>query len=328
MRPVADTPLMNAMGYDSPGGPDVLRPGTVPRPTPLPTEILVRVTASGLNPVDWRTRAGAPTPAAAAQGDGFHVLGWDVSGVVEQVGPGVHLFTPGDEVLGLPLFPRPAGADSDFVCAPSRHFVRKPASMNHVEAAALPLAGLTAWQALTDMITIEPGQRVLIHAAGGGVGHLAVQIAKHFGAYVIGTASAARHEWLRSLGADELIDHHTQLFEDEVQNLDVVVDLVGGFPQNDIARRSINVLKPGGTLVRVAPGGTDGLLEAAGQQGIEVTPEILVEPDYAGLLALTGLVELGALTVEVQQTFPLAELAAAHRLGETNRVQGKLVIIH
>jgi NADPH:quinone reductase-like Zn-dependent oxidoreductase len=318
---------MLAMGYDNPGKPETLRQAVVPRPVPLPTELLVRVEASSINPVDWRTRAGAPTPAAMAQSAGFHVLGWDVSGVVESTGPGVHLFAPGDEVFGLPLFPRPAGANSEFVCAPSRHFVKKPAALDHVHAAALPLAGLTAWQALTETVSIEKGHRVLVHAAGGGVGHLAVQIAKHLGAYVIGTASEPKHAWLKSLGVDQLIDYRTERFEDVLEPVDVVLDLVGGF-LSDVTDRSLDILKPGGTLIRVAPGTSDGLLERAASRGICVTPEILVEPDCSGLLSLSALVESGQLKVEVEQTYPLSRLAEAHRRGEEDRARGKIVITH
>lgn len=327
MNPKVNTTTMFAMGYDTPGEPETLRRAKVPRPIPLPTEILVKVVASSINPVDWRTRAGSPTPAAKAQGDGFHILGWDVSGVVEEVGPGVHLFSLGDEVFGLPLFPRPAGADSDFVCAPSRHFVKKPVSLDHIHAAAPPLAGLTAWQALTETVSIQQGDRVLIHAAGGGVGHLAVQIAKHLGATVVGTASSPKHAWLQSLGADELIDYRDGPFEEGLQPVDIVLDLVGGFP-NDLAERSLTVLKPGGTLIRVAPGSSQGLHERAESRGLSVTPEILVEPDRSGLLALSALAEAGRLQVEVEKTYSLHELAKAHRHGETDHARGKLVIIH
>jgi NADPH:quinone reductase-like Zn-dependent oxidoreductase len=317
---------MWAMGYDTPGGPEVLRRSEVPKPVPLSSDILVKVHATGVNPVDWRTRAGAPTPAAAAQSPGFKVLGWDVSGVIERVGSGVHLFEPGDEVFGLPWFPRPAGANSEYVSAPSRQFARKPVSLDHIHAAALPLAGLTAWQALTETITILPGQRVLVHAAGGGVGHLAVQIAKSFGAYVIGTASEPKHQWLRSLGVDELIDHRATQFETATAPVDVVVDLVGGFGGSNVPSRSLSVLKRGGVLVRVAPGTPKDLLETAAARGISVTPEILVEPDGYGLRKLSALVDSGALQVAVEEVFPLSRLADAHRRGESERTSGKLVV--
>ena len=318
---------MWAMGYNEPGEPDVLHRAEIPEPVLLSSDILVKVHASGLNPVDWRTRAGFPTPAAAAQAPGFKVLGWDVSGVVERVGSGVHLFQPGDEVFGLPWFPRPAGANAEYVAAPSRQFAMKPTSLDHVHAAALPLAGLTAWQALTETVTILSGQRVLVHSAGGGVGHFAVQIAKYFGAHVIGTASEPKHEWLRLLGADELIDYRKVSFESATDPVDVVVDLVGGFG-SDVPMRSLDVLRGGGVLVRVAPGTPRDLVERALEREIRVTPEILVEPDNYGLKQLAALVDRGALAVTVEEVFPPSRLSDAHRRGESGRTAGKLVMDH
>ena len=145
------------------------------------------------------------------------LLGHEGAGVVEEVGFGVHTLQVGDEVHGMPWFPRQAGAYAEYVTAPSRHFVRKPASLNHDQAAGVPLAALTAWQSLVDLAGISAGQRVLVHAASGGVGHFAVQIAKHFGAHVVGTASASKHDWLRELGADELVDYRSTRFEDAVE---------------------------------------------------------------------------------------------------------------
>lgn len=157
---------MRAVVFTDFGGPEVLVPTTVPRPEPLPTEVLVRVHAAGINPLDLRTRAGFPTPARAALGTGPHILGWDVSGTVVGIGPGEFLYAPGDEVFGLLWLPRPASAYAQYVTAPSRQFARKPASIDHDHAAALPLAGLTAWQSLTDIAQLDGGERVLIHAAG------------------------------------------------------------------------------------------------------------------------------------------------------------------
>ena len=206
------------------GGPEVLTAEKIARPEPLPTEVLVRVHAAGINPVDWKTRAGQGMAGLQTMP---LILGWDVSGVVEEVGFGVTTLAPGDEVYGMPWFPRAAGAYAEFVTAPSRHFARKPASIGHVEAAALPLAALTAWQALVDTAGVKAGQRVLVHAAAGGVGHLAVQFARHLGAEVVATAREPRHAWLKELGADEVIDYTQQRFEDVTGDVDVVIDLVG-----------------------------------------------------------------------------------------------------
>ncbi|HXV92701.1 MAG TPA: NADP-dependent oxidoreductase, partial [Pseudonocardia sp.] len=199
----------------STGGPEVLEPGEAPVPEPLPTEVRVRVEAAGVNPVDWKTRAGAGM--ARVIGPPPFTIGWDVAGVVDAVGPGVTRFEVGDEVYGMPWFPRQAGAYAEYMTAPSRHFALRPPGLSAVEAAAMPLAGLTAWQSLVDVAAVRPGQRVLVHAAAGGVGHLAVQIAKARGAQVIGTASAAKHALLAELGVDQPVDYRSERFEDVVE---------------------------------------------------------------------------------------------------------------
>jgi NADPH:quinone reductase-like Zn-dependent oxidoreductase len=186
------------------GDPEVLQVAETDRPTPGPTEVLVRVHAAGVNPVDWKVRRGG-----GFLGGPPFTVGWDISGVVAQVGSGVTRWHTGDEGFGMPSFPREAAAYAEYVIAPARHLARKPAGLSHLEAAGLPLAGLTAWQVLVDTADIWPEQRVLVHAAAGGVGHLAVQIAKARGAYVLGTARAPKHDLLRSLGVDEPIDYTT-----------------------------------------------------------------------------------------------------------------------
>lgn len=322
--PKARGTTMRAMTFSDFGGPEVFSSAEVPRPAPLPTEILVRVHAAGINPLDLRTRAGFPTPAAAALGEPPYVLGWDVSGVVESTGPGEFLFAPGDEVFGLLWLPRPAGAYAEYVTAPSRQFATKPAGLDHDHAAALPLAGLTAWQTLTDIAALTPGQRVLIHAAGGGVGHVAVQIAKHLGAHVTATASSAKHDWLRSLGADVLIDYRTRPFEQVARDIDVVVDLVG-IAQPDTASRSLDVLRPGGLFIGVAPGRPEGFAELAAAAGVRVAPEPLVEPDGHGLGQLAQMVQAGVLTVHLDRVFPLEQVAQAHTFAEAGAT-GKTVL--
>jgi len=308
---------MRAVRQHSFGGPGVLELADVDRPVPLATEVLVRVHAASVNPVEPMIRSGqfpllGPPP---------FILGWDISGVVEDLEPGVTRFRVGDEVYGMPFFPRAASAYAEYVAAPSRQLARKPAGLSHAEAAAMPLAGLTAWQSLVDTARLEAGQRVLIHGAGGGVGHLAVQIAKAHGAHVIGTASAGKHDLLRGLGADELIDHRTDDFTARAADLDVVLDILGG----EIARRSIGVLRPGGMLVTVVGRRDTDLAtrtEAAGRRFAGIS----VEPDYPGLEALTGLAESGLLRVHLQATLPLAEAAKAHELVESGRTAGKIVL--
>ncbi|MFD7878627.1 NADP-dependent oxidoreductase, partial [Streptomyces sp. NPDC059766] len=276
---------MRALSQDVLGGPEVLKVVEVPRPQPRPNEILVRVRAAGLNPTDWKHRAhpaflGAPP----------FVLGWDVSGVVEAVGIGVARFAPGDEVFGMLPYPFGHGSHAEYVAAPARVFARKPAGVDHVQSGALPLVSLTAWQALVETAHVRPGQRVLIHAAAGGVGHVAVQIAKARGAYVIGTASAGKHDFLRGLGADEVIDYRETDFAEAVKDVDVVLDTIGG----DHSVRSLRVLRPGGIVVSILPVGSSEFPEEAERLGVRAV-RMLVDADRAGLEAIAELVEEGRL---------------------------------
>jgi NADPH:quinone reductase-like Zn-dependent oxidoreductase len=304
------------------GPPEVLRPEQVARPEPLPTEVLVRVHGAGINPVDWKTRAGSGM--AGVLGAPPLILGWDVSGVVEQTGFGVTTLKPGDQVYGMPWFPRAANAYAEYVTAPARQFARKPVSISHEHAAAVPLAALTAWQTLVDTADLRSGQRVLIHAAGGGVGHFAVQFAKHLGAYVIGTASGARHDWLTKLGADELVDYTTVRFEQAVRDVDVVLDLIGDDHDNT-SIRSLDVLRPGGLIIAVPSGASPSLQAAASAKGMH-SSAYLVEPDGPALARIAELIDDGTVTVEVEDVFPLEQAAEAHARGETGRTRGKLVL--
>jgi len=303
----------------STGGPEVLELGEAAIPEPLPTEIRVRVAAAGVNPVDWKTRAGMGM--SAVLGPPPFVLGWDVAGTVDAVGAGVTRFSVGDSVLGMPWFPRQAGAYAEYVTAPSRHFAHRPARLSEVEAAALPLAGLTAWQCLVDVADVQPGQRVLVHAAAGGVGHLAVQIAKAKGAYVIGTASVGKHNLLHDLGIDEAVDYRTEAFERAVEPVDLVLDLLGG----DVAVRSLDVLQPEGRLISLPSATAAQAVSAAADRGLRATG-MIVEPDGAGLEQLAALADARRLRVLVAETFPLERASLAHRAGEMGRTTGKLVL--
>ncbi|MCX4238073.1 NADP-dependent oxidoreductase [Streptomyces sp. NPDC020707] len=307
---------MRAISQDVLGGPEVLKEVELEIPTPGPSHVLVRVHAAGLNPTDWKHRANGNF-----LGEPPFVLGWDVSGVVEAVGIGVTIHRPGDEVFGMLPYPFGVGAHAEYVTAPARAFVPKPAEVDHIQAGAVPLAALTAWQALVDTADVRPGQRVLIHAAAGGVGHLAVQIAKERGAYVIGTASSGKHEFLRGLGADELVDYRETDFAEAVRDVDVVLDTVGG----DYRSRSLRTLRPGGLLVSILPSGSPALAEEAAGLGVRAI-ELLVEADQAGMSAVAGLVAAGTLRATVAEVFPLAEAAKAHALGDTGRTVGKLVL--
>ncbi|MFE9768660.1 NADP-dependent oxidoreductase [Streptomyces sp. NPDC005808] len=299
------------------GGPEVLEVVEVERPAPRANEILVRVRAAGVNPTDWKHRA-----TGGFLGEPPFVLGWDVSGVVEAVGAGVARFKPGDEVFAMLSYPFGHGSHAEYVAAPARAFVLKPAGIDHVQAGALPLVSLTAWQSLVETADVRPGQRVLIHAAAGGVGHVAVQIAKARGAYVIGTASAGKHEFLREIGVDEAIDYRETDFAEAVKEVDVVLDTIGG----DNAVRSLRVLRPGGIVVSILPIGTEDFYEEAERLGVRAV-RLLVDADRAGMETIAELVEAGKLRATVAGTFPLAEAAEAHRLGDTGRTTGKLVLV-
>ncbi|MEW2263391.1 NADP-dependent oxidoreductase [Streptomyces sp. NPDC047853] len=304
---------MRAVVVEQWGGPQELSEREIERPEPGLGEVLVRVRAAGVNPVDWKTRA----TGSLIEWGTLPAVGWDVSGTVEAVGPGVGVFRPGDEVFGMPLFPRQAGGYAEYVVAPARHLARKPAGLTHVEAAALPLAALTAWQALVDTADVRPGERVLVHAAAGGVGHLAVQIAKTRGAHVIGTASAAKHALVRELGADEVIDYRSVRFEDVVSDVDVVLDGLGG----RTTERSLRVLREGGRLITL-PGPDD---VPAAPEGVRAM-WMLVEPDHHGLREIAALVERGSLKPVVETVLPLAQAAKAHEIGEQGRTTGKIVL--
>jgi len=309
------TTTMRAISQDVLGGPEVLKEVELARPEPGFSQILVRVHAAGVNPTDWGHRAykiflGSPP----------FVLGWDVSGVVEATGFGVTLFKPGDEVFGMLPYPHGVGSHAEYVTGPARAFASKPREVDHVQAAALPLAALTAWQARNDTAHLSAGQRVLIHAAAGGVGHLAVQIAKARGAYVIGTASAANHDLVRGLGADEVIDYHATDFAEAVSDVDVVLESVSG----DYPARSLRTLRPGGVLVSLLPFPAEVAAEAA-QLGIRAEL-MLVEADHEGMMAIARLVTEGKLRPVIAGTFPFADAAKAHGIGETRHVAGKLVL--
>ncbi|WP_344262445.1 NADP-dependent oxidoreductase [Actinomadura napierensis] len=308
---------MRAITVGAWGGPELLRETDLPRPVPGPCEILVRVHAAGVNATDWKQRA---TGGLGLWADP-PAVGWDVSGTVESVGVGTTLFLEGDEVFGMPRFPHQAGAYAEYVSAPARHFVRKPANIDHIEAAALPLVSLTAWQALIDTAHLEPGQRVLIHAAAGGFGHIALQIAKSHRAHVIGTARGEKHAFLRDLGADQLIDYTAMDFAAAVGEVDVVLDAVGG----DYGPRSLKVLRAGGTLVSLASPADDALRPQAADRGIRAG-FMLVEPDHAALRAIADLAARGRLRPAIETVLPLSEAAQAHRLGETGRTKGKIVL--
>jgi NADPH:quinone reductase-like Zn-dependent oxidoreductase len=286
------------------------------RPEPQTGDVLVRVRAAGVNPVDWKTRNGR---GVADPPESPIILGWDVAGVVEKVGGGVDQFATGDEVFGMVRFPEFGNAYADYVAAPASDLAKKPTNISFAEAAAAPLVTLTAWQALFDVAQLQPGQTLLVHAAAGGVGHVAVQLAKWRGARVIGTASAHNADFLRGIGVDHVIDYTHERFEDIVRAVDVVLDTQG----DETQRRSFAVLKPGGMLVSIAETPDEALAQTYGVR----TARIRVHPSGEQMAQIAQLLERGNLRVEVARTFPLAEAAEAHRLSETGHTRGKIVLI-
>ncbi|CAB4866704.1 unannotated protein [freshwater metagenome] len=282
-----------------------------------PREVLVKIEAAGVNPVDYKVRGGN---YSAAFNEGFPmVLGRDFSGQVLAVGADVTAFKVGDAVLGtLRMAPR-LGCYATHIVVSDSAMALRPVSVDAVRAAALPVAGLTAWQALVEMAGVSAGQTVLVQAAAGGVGHLVVQLAKFLGAHVIATASPRNHDFLRELGADEVIDYTSVAFEDVVSDVDAVIDCVGG----DVLDRSLHVLKAGGIAVTMAARPDPELAEKLGVRVVL----IFVRPDAMQLQGLVDLVADGRLRVDIEKTFPLAQATQAHLLQETGHVRGKIVLI-
>lgn len=311
------TTTMLAIQQSRFGDTDVLHPVQLPIPEPGLSQILIRIHASGVAPTDWKNRAGK-----AFVRDLPLVLGWDVSGMVEAVGVGVTRYKPGDEVFGMLPYPHGVGAHAEYVVGPTRAFVPKPDRLEHVQAAAIPLAGLTAWQGLVDTAGLSSGDRILVHAAAGGVGHLAVQIAKARGATVIGTASQPKHEFLYALGVDQAIDYRAVEFAEVVRDMDVVFDTIGG----DYQLRSLRTLRPGGVLVSTIPLAADGLWKEVERHGVRAEL-MLVEADYAGMSHIAQLAEDGKLEATIAGTYPLTSAAEAHQAGETGRTTGKMVLV-
>jgi NADPH:quinone reductase-like Zn-dependent oxidoreductase len=306
------TATMKAVSQDELGGPEVLKLVRLPIPEPGVSQILIRVHAAGVNPID-----GANRQTGAFVGEPPFVLGWDVCGSVEAVGPGVTLHAPGDVVFGLLPFPQGHGAYAEYVVGPTRAFVRTPEQLSHVQAAALPMVGLTAWQALVDTARVGEGSRVLITGAAGGIGHLAVQIAKARGAYVTALAAGEDLDFIRSLGADEALDYNGAGLMG-VRDQDVVLDVVGG----DYPSRALDVLKLGGILVSTQPSTLPPLADAATERGIRLAG-IIVEADQVGLSALAELAAAGSLVPTIAATFPIEQAAAASAMADVAASDGR-----
>ncbi|MER7798282.1 NADP-dependent oxidoreductase [Microbacterium sp. NPDC096154] len=313
---------MRAALFDEPGDASVLRVDSVPVPVPVMDEVLVRVVAAGVNPIDAKTRSGAGvTPAVSS----YPVVpGFDFSGVVVASPFEAHPLPAGTAVFGMAAVPRASGAYAEYVVVPSSAVAAKPASLSHAEAAGVPLAALTAWQLVVETAHAHEGQRILIHAGSGGVGHFAVQFAAYFGAHVTATSSAGNAPWLRELGAQVVIDYTSTRFEDVVTDVDVVIDLVGNV-HADTGSRSLTVLRPGGLLILVPSGSWPGYAEEAAAAGVRATA-FKVVPDGTALGTIARLLDSGAVQVYVEQVFELDDVQAAHRKLEEGHTRGKLVL--
>ncbi|MBS1664567.1 MAG: NADP-dependent oxidoreductase [Bacteroidetes bacterium] len=301
------------------GGVENLSLTDTPVPTPEQDHVLVQVKAISINPVDIKTRAGKGVSGRLKD---IHpiILGWDIAGTVKQSNS--PKFKPGDEVFGMINFPGHGKAYAEYVDAPASHLALKPNNITFEEAAAATLAALTAYQTVALHAKIKKGDRVFIHAAAGGVGHYAVQIAKHLGAYVIGTASADNADFVKSLGVDEHIDYKAQPFETAVQEkVDFVLDTIGG----DNIDRSLEIIKPGGTIISIPSGLREEVTAKAQAKGINGY-FTMVQSNGEDMAAIAKLLSDQTLISHISQTFPFEEMAKAHLQLETGRTRGKIII--
>jgi NADPH:quinone reductase-like Zn-dependent oxidoreductase len=306
---------MKAVRIHNYGGPDVLRYENAPRPKPPAGEVVVRVHAAGVNPIDWKVREGHMKdfwPHTFPL-----ILGWDLSGVVEELGKGVSRFKIGDEVYSL-SDPTRNGAYADYIVVREPELALKPKSLHHPRAAAVPLAALSAWQSLFDTAQLQPNQRVLVHAGSGGVGHFAVQLAKWKGAYVFATASTKNQDLLRSLGVDEPIDYTQQRFENVARNIDIVLDTIG----DDTQGRSWSVLKKGGVLVSLVQPPSE---EKAKKLGVRAAL-LGAQPNGAQLAKIAKIIDSGQLAPVIDRILPLSEMRRAHELSQAGHTHGKIAL--
>ena len=313
---------MRAIVIEETGSPDTLVTAEVPLPTTVNAEFLVKVIAAGVNPIDAKTRAGRGVSSAITSFPA--ILGNEFSGVVVKTPYEAHSIKPGDEVYGITPVPRVGGSYAEYVAVSALSLTRKPSALSHVEAAGVPLAALTAWGMVVDIAKAHEGQRILIHAGAGGVGHFAVQFARFFGAWVITTGSTRNVSWLTELGANEVIDYTETRFEDVVDTVDVVIDLVGNV-HDDTGTRSLSIIRPGGILVNAPTGSWPTVMDDCTAAGVRAST-YKVSPDGATLAVISRLLQSGDVKVFVDQVFDLEDAADAHRALETGHTRGKIVL--
>ncbi|RRB01211.1 NADP-dependent oxidoreductase [Larkinella rosea] len=311
---------MKAITLNGSGGVEHLVLQDIPKPVIANHEVLIRTKAISINPVDVKTRVGKGVTGLLREFDPI-ILGWDVSGIVAEIGKDVTHFRVGDAVFGMVNFPGHGKAYAEYVAAPADQLALKPATISHEEAAAATLAALTAWQGLVHHANIQAGQRVLIHAAAGGVGHFAVQFAHQLGTYVIGTSSAENRDFVLSLGADEHVDYKARPFEAVVSGIDFVLDTLGG----ENIDRSLEVIKPGGTIISIPSGLNELVTEKAKAKGINGYT-FRVKSSGDDMQTLANQLEKGQLKARVFKTFPFDQMAEAHVQVETGKTAGKVVV--
>jgi len=306
---------MKAVRIHEFGGPEVLSIDEIPVPQPAPDEVLIKVHATSVNPVDWKIREGQRK--VKFPGKLPLTLGWDVSGTIEALGEKVSAFKKGDEVYGRPD-PTKNGAYAEYIVVKANIISIKPTSIGHTEAAAVPLAGLTAWQALFDHGLLKAGQKVLIHAAAGGVGTYAVQFAKWKGAYVIGTASSANIDFLKRLGADEVIDYKMEDFETALSDVDLVLDTIGGETQ----LKSLTILKAGGRVITTL---MPEFAAEAKAKNVHLTGFMAQSiPDQ--LTEIATLIDSGKVKPVIEKVLPFTSARQAQTESEQGHTRGKIVL--
>jgi NADPH:quinone reductase-like Zn-dependent oxidoreductase len=313
---------MKAIILNEAGDVDNLKSIDMSKPTIKSNEVLVKTISLSINPVDYKVRSNSGALSWILGEERPAIIGWDLSGIVVEVGDAVTDFKIGDAVFGMANFPGKGNTYAQFVAVPSTHLTLKPTNISHQEAASATLAALTAWQTLVKKGKVKKGDKVLIHAASGGVGHYATQIAKHFGAYVIGTSSAKNREFVLQNGADKHIDYNTENFQDIVSDVEFVLDTIGG----DTILKSLDITRTGGSIVTIASSNiSNEELEKAKSKDVNLS-FLLVQSSADDMLQIAQLMEKGILKSHVSKTFSFDEMGAAHLYLEKGRTVGKIVV--
>jgi NADPH:quinone reductase-like Zn-dependent oxidoreductase len=311
---------MKAIILNGFGGVENLIVADLPVPDISDNEVLIKTEAIGINPIEIKTRKGLGAAGILKEYDPI-ILGWDVSGIIIRTGRKVSAFKNGDAVFGMVNFPGHGKTYAEYVAVPEAHITLKPANISHEEAAAASLAAMTAWQILKEKVGIKHGDRVLIHSAGGGVGHYAVQMSKHLGADVTGTGSGKNKDFILGLGASKFIDYEKVHFEDVLNDMDFVLDSIG----DEYTTRSFKVLKPGGKIICMPSGTSLNITEQAARLGL-IGDHFRVHSDSRNMKEISDLLEIGIVKSHISRSFSFDEIQKAHQQIETGKTKGKIVI--